>query len=355
MIGDDFRDIEAEYIRRRDASDDEGQGDLIPSEVAETPGIEHPMNTFRGREEVIKVLRECTTEQLTYLNTLVIVLDSRLTLDLAFKTLLENRIRCAPVFDYKCSKYVGVLSISDLVDSLTYLRNALAAGSNVKGLHCLTIMSWREFTQRNIEDSWTAYINADASLQETCHTLQDKRLHILPVLDRNSNQVVDILTHSRIFRFVYTRLQALQGRHREWLEQLLDMTAFELGIGTYSNILTFNYSSSVASAVNAFFEKKISYLPIVDENGGLVDLYNRSEILQYYFESLDLAMNITVHDAIHAHRKTRPHLPVCKKTSSLKEVFDIFRETRLHRVFFVDEMKRIVGVISLRDVFHAFL
>mmetsp|Transcript_19311 Transcript_19311/g.77256 ORF Transcript_19311/g.77256 Transcript_19311/m.77256 type:complete len:210 (-) Transcript_19311:136-765(-) len=188
-------------------------------------------------------------------------------------------------------------------------------------------MSWREFTQRNIEDSWTAYINADASLQETCHTLQDKRLHILPVLDRNSNQVVDILTHARIFRFVYTRLQALQGRHREWLEQLLDMTAFELGIGTYSNILTFNYSSTVASAANAFFEKKISYLPIVDENGGLVDLYNRSEILQYYFESLDLAMNITIYDAIHARRKvtlpTCKHVGECKKLNLMLMLFSI--------------------------------
>ncbi len=50
-------------------------------------------------------------------------------------------------------------------------------------------------------------------------------------------------------------------------------------IGTYSNIEVAHYSTPIIEALQKFVEKRISALPIVDEEGKLVDIYAKFDVI----------------------------------------------------------------------------
>lgn len=124
---------------------------------------------------------------------------------------------------------------------------------------------------REAEDSWNVFVNADASLYEACCVLQEKKVHRLPVFSRKSNLVVDVMTHARILHFVHSKLQRRGGTtnrsssNSAALNELFDATPEELGIGTFCNISTLSYTSTIAEALRLFSENKLSCLPITDE------------------------------------------------------------------------------------------
>ena len=71
---------------------------------------------------------------------------------------------------------------------------------------------------------------------------------------------------------------------------------YELGIGTYEDIYTASYDTPIIEALNKFVTKRVSALPIVDEEGKLLDIYAKFDVIvsrrQYFFlwwSHLDLA------------------------------------------------------------------
>lgn len=50
-------------------------------------------------------------------------------------------------------------------------------------------------------------------------------------------------------------------------------------IGTYNNIEVAHYSTPIIEALQKFVEKRISALPIVDDEGKLVDIYAKFDVI----------------------------------------------------------------------------
>ena len=57
-----------------------------------------------------------------------------------------------------------------------------------------------------------------------------------------------------------------------------------------------------------------------------------------------------------AHRLISPKhstgLVYCEREKSLVEVMNRINETRVHRLYVVDEQRKPVGVVSLTDIYH---
>ena len=54
-------------------------------------------------------------------------------------------------------------------------------------------------------------------------------------------------------------------------------------IGTYSNIEVAHHSTPIIEALNKFVKKRISALPIVDEEGKLIDIYAKFDVIVSFF------------------------------------------------------------------------
>jgi len=50
-------------------------------------------------------------------------------------------------------------------------------------------------------------------------------------------------------------------------------------IGTYENIEVAHFSTPIIEALKKFVEKRVSALPIVDEDGKLVDIYAKFDVI----------------------------------------------------------------------------
>jgi predicted transcriptional regulator len=51
--------------------------------------------------------------------------------------------------------------------------------------------------------------------------------------------------------------------------------------------------------------------------------------------------------------KTTLGLVYCEREKSLVEVMNRINETRVHRLYVVDEQRKPVGVVSLTDIYHS--
>ena len=58
----------------------------------------------------------------------------------------------------------------------------------------------------------------------------------------------------------------------------MNLSLEEVGIGTYSNIELISLDAKVIDAMRKLVERRVSALPVVDENGKLVDIYSKFDI-----------------------------------------------------------------------------
>ena len=58
-----------------------------------------------------------------------------------------------------------------------------------------------------------------------------------------------------------------------------DLSIKELNIGTYDNIETAHHSTPIIEALRKFVNRRISALPIVDENEKLIDIYAKFDVI----------------------------------------------------------------------------
>ena len=56
-------------------------------------------------------------------------------------------------------------------------------------------------------------------------------------------------------------------------------TIEELQIGTYDHIATTELKTPLIEAINVFVEKRISALPVVDENNKVVNIYAKFDVI----------------------------------------------------------------------------
>ena len=54
---------------------------------------------------------------------------------------------------------------------------------------------------------------------------------------------------------------------------------YDLGIGTYDDIEVARYDTPIIEALNKFVKKRVSALPIVDEEGKLLDIYAKFDVI----------------------------------------------------------------------------
>ena len=58
----------------------------------------------------------------------------------------------------------------------------------------------------------------------------------------------------------------------------MNLSLEEVGIGTYSNIEVIALDAKVIDAMRKLVDRRVSALPVVDENGKLVDIYSKFDI-----------------------------------------------------------------------------
>ncbi|KAM9328442.1 5'-AMP-activated protein kinase subunit gamma-1 [Pholidichthys leucotaenia] len=279
----------------------------------------------------------------------LIIFDTALQIKKAFFALVANGLRAAPLWDSKLQRFVGMLTITDFINILhCYYRSPMV---QMYELESHKIETWRGDSLRNVYLQYSnpvlISISPDASLFDAIYSLLKYKIHRLPVIDPESGNVLHILTHKRILKFLH-----LFGKK-------LPKPAFtqrpiqELGIGTFRNIATVHQTASLYDALSIFVERRVSALPVVDEQGKVVALYSRFDVINLAAQKTYSNLDMTMAEAVRRRTCYVEGVIKCYPNETLETIINRIVTAEVHRLVLVDRTDVVKGIISLSDLLQA--
>ncbi|XP_055020127.1 5'-AMP-activated protein kinase subunit gamma-3 isoform X2 [Boleophthalmus pectinirostris] len=277
----------------------------------------------------------------------VLLLDTKLKVKAAFVALVCNGLRAAPLWDSRRQHFVGMLTITDFINVL----HCFYKSPRLCELERHRIDTWRglAFQKVYLKNSHHRLISvsANSSLFEAVFLLLRFKIHRLPVVDPESGNVLHILTHKRLLKFLHLHLQTLPR------PGFLDRSVLDLGIGTFSDLAVIRDSDRLISALTLFVQRRVSALPVVDQQGRVVGLYSRFDVINLAAQKSYSDLEVTMRETLRRRTCFIEGVIKCYPQERLETVLHRIVQEQVHRLVMVDSSDRVLGIVSLSDLLQA--
>ncbi|XP_022123639.2 uncharacterized protein LOC110999056 isoform X1 [Pieris rapae] len=270
----------------------------------------------------------------------LVVFDTQLLVKKAFFALVYNGVRAAPLWDSQRQEYVGMLTITDFIKILQMYYTSADVAMDELEEHRLE--TWRHVLKGSVVP--LVSIGPDSSLYEAIRILITNRIHRLPVIDPETGNVLYILTHKRILRFLFLYINELPKP--KYLQNKLR----DLKIGTLNNIETATEDTSIIEALKKFVNRRVSALPIIDTEGRLKDIYAKFDVINLAAEKTYNNLDVTLKKANEHRNEWFEGVQKCNLDETLYEVMERIVRAEVHRLVVVNEEDKVTGIISLSDL-----
>ncbi|XP_035006051.1 5'-AMP-activated protein kinase subunit gamma-1 isoform X2 [Hippoglossus stenolepis] len=274
----------------------------------------------------------------------LVIFDTKLQVKKAFFALVANGLRAAPLWDSKVQRFVGMLTITDFINILhCYYKSPLV---QMHELESHKIETWRDLYLQ-YSNHFLISISPEASLFDAIYSLLKHKIHRLPVIDPESGNVLHILTHKRILKFLH--IFGKKVPKPAFIRRQIQ----ELGIGTFRNIATVQQTASLHEALAIFVERRVSALPVVDEQGRVVALYSRFDVINLAAQKSYDNLDMTMLEAVRRRSCFIEGVIKCYPYETLETILDRIVQAEVHRLVLVDRADVVRGIISLSDLLQA--
>uniref|UniRef100_A0A8C5HLC6 5'-AMP-activated protein kinase subunit gamma-1-like n=1 Tax=Gouania willdenowi TaxID=441366 RepID=A0A8C5HLC6_GOUWI len=266
----------------------------------------------------------------------LVVFDTALQVKKAFFALVANGVRAAPLWDTEKQSFVGMLTITDFIIILHRYYN--------KPLFFLQLIT-EVYLQATFKP--LVSISPEESLFDAVYTLIKNQIHRLPVIDRVTGNVLYILTHKRILKFL--QLFMCEIPKPTFMKQTLG----EVGVGSYQDIAFIHQATPIITALSLFVERRVSALPVVDDAGTVVDIYSKFDVINLAAEKTYNNLDISVTQALKHRSQFFEGVVKCHKMDTMEMIVDRIVKAEVHRLVVVDDRSSIQGIVSLSDILQA--
>ncbi|CAH2244002.1 5'-AMP-activated protein kinase subunit gamma-2-like [Pararge aegeria] len=269
----------------------------------------------------------------------VIIFDTQFPVRKTFPTLVSHGIRSAPLWDATKKSLVGMITVTDFIRILLLHEKE---NWSMDDFEKHTLHNWRKILRPTRKPLCS--LSPDQSLHDAINLLSKNRVHRLLMIDPFTGDVLYILSHKRILRFLFV-----------YLNEFPELTFFhknmlDLNIGTYDDIVSVTDDTTIQEAFQLLLEKDISALPILDENGVLINVYAKYEVLNLVTEKLYLNLSLTIGEVRNKKKDWEEKLQKCLSSITLYEALEIIVRTESHRLLLVNKDDKLVGIVSLSDI-----
>jgi CBS domain-containing protein len=196
----------------------------------------------------------------------------------------------------------------------------------------------------------------DTSLRDAVTLLVERELRSLPVVD-DAGRLLGIVTNADLARGgVPARVELIGSLDEADREHLLAAIP-ERTIGEVMTRegVTVSPGGTLGDAARLMARRRLKRLPVVDDGGRLVGILSRADVLRAVAESFPRVGGAprTVTGARTVAEVMRSDVPVVDAGADLSTVLDAVVSSRLHRAIVIDRDRRVVGILSDRDVLRA--
>jgi CBS-domain-containing membrane protein len=252
-------------------------------------------------------------------------------------------------------QYLGFLDIKDVVALLFHdLTDADLLGNNdvakftdkqtaLRNTKCIEAIG---MSRRNPFFP----VEGTASLQVAIDALVRWKVHRIPVVDENGN-LITILTQSHVVSFLEHQLA------KHYPSSIAGQTVEQLKLG-YRHVISIHYQQKTSLAFKLIFNRRVSAIAVVDDNGKLVGTISASDLSKIEHDGRMIALlGLPVCDFCKLKNENEmiPGPISISPRNTIEEVLYKIDVTRVHRVWVLDdEKKHVMGVISLIDLLDLF-
>ncbi|TPX56919.1 hypothetical protein PhCBS80983_g04184 [Powellomyces hirtus] len=315
-----------------------------PPPAQESPAAPELETALSGTESAgaaATALQRHTCYDLLPVSYKVIVFDTSLPVKKALAALLQHGVQSAPLWDSNSMRFAGMLT--DFINLIRHYYTNTSYDNALEEIEQLQISGLREIQQKmGLLRPRNIAIHPMQTLYEASKLLLKDHLHRLPLVDRVGNQetIVSVVTQYKILKYLAANAPAVTK---------LDTQLRDLGIGTFENLATATASTPLIEVLNLFIERKISAVPIVDEKGFVLDVYEKYDVLMLAREGAFYDLEMPVSEALVKRAPDFEGIHTCTMSDTLGQVLETIRRMPVHR-FIVVEDNTLKGVVSLSDL-----
>ncbi|KXJ10573.1 5'-AMP-activated protein kinase subunit gamma-2 [Exaiptasia diaphana] len=280
----------------------------------------------------------------------IVVFDTRLNVKKAFFALVANGVRSAPVFDSSKQDFVGMLTITDFISILRryykspMVRTTACVFVQMDELEEHQIETWREIQSLDTYQPKLVRITPTQSLYDAVKMLLEYKIHRLPVIDSVTDNALCIVTHKKILKYLFSHVRQLR------MPEFMHYSLKDVGLGTYANVATITPNTPLITALHMFAQRRVSALPVVNEQGVVVDIYAKFDVINLAAEKTYNNLDVTVQQALLHRAEGFEGVHRCYLDETMLTIIERLVEVKVHRLVVVDNDDHCIGVLSLSDI-----
>ncbi|KAI8326198.1 CBS-domain-containing protein [Martensiomyces pterosporus] len=282
----------------------------------------------------------------------LIILDTKLLVTKALSALVQNGVESAPMYDSTENCYAGMLTTTDLVNLIQYYYTNFSYTEAIEDLGQTQLENYKELLLRfKSRQTNTLCANPLDTIYEVSRRLLATDYSALALVDEDTDTggdvIVSMLSIYRILNFMAANIDDKK--------RLKQHSLYDLDIGTYGDLITSTMDVPVIDIIRMFVDNNISVVPILDENGVVLNVFAESDIILLAREGMLDELDTPVSEALALRPDDYPGVHTCKQNDTLYSVLDTIRKTQVQRLIVVDDDIRPVGVVALSDVLRALI
>ncbi|KAG0057462.1 AMP-activated serine/threonine-protein kinase regulatory subunit [Gryganskiella cystojenkinii] len=275
-----------------------------------------------------------------------IVLDTTLLVKKALSVLMQYNIVSAPLWDSSRRKFAGMLTATDFINLIQFYYSHSSYTAAIREMDQFQISQLRDVEKViGVPPPELFSLHPLQSLYDACQLLVESRAHRLPLVDVDSEtgeeMIVSVLTQYRILKFI-----AMNYQDEKTLRQPLS----ELKIGIYTDLATADLSTPVMAVIDMFVKRRISSVPIVDENGVVLNVFETVDVMTLVKAGVYRDLDLCVAEALLRRPEDFAGVHTCTLNDSLSSIFGTIRQSQVHRLIVVDSENKLKGIVSLSDI-----
>lgn len=222
---------------------------------------------------------------------------------------------------------------------------------NPSAIYNFELKSIEEIINLEIHNFGTEFqsIDAEDSVHQLCAVLARLETDHAPVIDPDNGSLVAMLGYMDILHL----LIQLGNRFPSFFETTLEAAS----IGNFRNIVTAPRTTNVAAALATIDSRDLSCLPITDETGRIIGLYQPKDVSFIHKTSNTevpiASVSTLLLDDVLSHQQATHSMSyscICSLNESIKVVIERMANSRLTQIACVDQAGACLGIIRVKDI-----
>lgn len=251
----------------------------------------------------------------------------------------------APLWDVSKQTFTAMMTTQDFIHTLRKYQENPSAINNFE------LKSIGDIINQEIHNFGTEFqsIDAEDSVHQLCAVLARLDMDHAPVIDPDNGSLVAMLGYMDILHL----LIQLGHRFPSFFETTLEVAS----IGNFRNIVTAPRTTNVAAALATIDSRDLSCLPITDETGRVIGLYQPKDVSFIQKTSNTevpiASISTLLLDDVLSHQQSTHSMSyscICSLTDSIKIVIERMANSRLTQLACVDQTGACLGIIRVKDI-----